>query len=386
MVPELPASWWTFFPSIIAVAGIFSRSEITSRLRAAITSVRTQFQNISSMGRDRAIQDVRDGMIVLDTNGKVVQSNPAAERLLDIDGSTSVGNPFLECIEGYSELVEAYKTLTASVEAGEQTISYRGRTVTVAASPIFDDRDRHIGWALLLQDITEQKRREEELHQQIEKLDQFAGVVSHDLRNPINIAHGYVQQTQATGELEYLDKTDAAFDRMETIIDDVLALAREGQEVTEPESVSLQSVAREAWQTVETGSARLEIPGDYVIVADRERLLRLCENLFRNAIEHGHSGEEAEQETPDPVEFTVRVGVHNADSRGPILYIEDNGTGIPEEKYEQVFESGYTTNRDGTGFGLAIVEQIATAHGWELSATNGSEGGARFEFAGVETR
>lgn len=107
----------------------------------------------------------------------------------------------------------------------------------------------------------------------------------------------------------------------------------------------------------------VETKGD--VLADPGRLKRLLQNLFRNAAEHGGD----------------RVVVGDL-SDG--FYVADNGPGIPENRRDEVFESGHTTSESGTGFGLAIVERIAEAHGWEVTLTAGADGGARFEFTGVE--
>jgi signal transduction histidine kinase len=96
----------------------------------------------------------------------------------------------------------------------------------------------------------------------------------------------------------------------------------------------------------------------------------VLENLFRNAIEHGRS------------DVTIRVGTLS-DETG--FYVEDDGPGIPSDTRDEVFEQGYSTADDGTGFGLSIVREIAEAHGWEISATDSAEGGARFEIRGVDT-
>lgn len=66
------------------------------------------------------------------------------------------------------------------------------------------------------------------------------------------------------------------------------------------------------------------------------------------------------------------------------FYVADTGPDIPESDSEAVFEAGYSTSEEGTGFGLRIVEQIADAHGWEVAVTDSEEGGARFEITGVE--
>jgi signal transduction histidine kinase len=89
----------------------------------------------------------------------------------------------------------------------------------------------------------------------------------------------------------------------------------------------------------------------------------------RNAIEHAGEG------------VTVTVG-ELEDGDG--FYIADDGEGIPEEEREEVFDTGYSTSEDGTGFGLSIVEEIVTAHGWSIDVTESKDGGARFEISGVE--
>ena len=66
------------------------------------------------------------------------------------------------------------------------------------------------------------------------------------------------------------------------------------------------------------------------------------------------------------------------------FFVEDDGDGIPKDEYDDVFSHGYTTNVDGTGFGLSIVEDVVEAHDWTITITESHEGGARFEITGVE--
>jgi len=211
--------------------------------------------------------------------------------------------------------------------------------------------------------ILERREHQRELQQQNERLDEFASVVSHDLRNPLTIADGYLEVARETGEDTHFEKVATAHGRMESIIEDVLTLARQGRVVGDTRSVSLASTIETAWNAVETIDAELVADGDLgAIEADESRLESLFENLFRNAIEHG--GEDV----------TVRVGC----SEGG-FFVADDGPGIPENERESVFEHGHTTSEEGTGFGLSIVATIAEAHGWTISAGESESGGARFE-------
>jgi len=213
----------------------------------------------------------------------------------------------------------------------------------------------------------ERRQMTTELKRQNDRLQEFAGILAHDLRNPLNVAEGRLELVREEYESNHLNLVGDALDRMDALIDDVLMLAREGESVTDPEPVSLESVVGECWQTVETAGATLDIETEQSIYADPSRLQQLLENLVRNAVEHGDE------------KVTITVGdLENG------FYIADNGPGIPADEREDVLASGYTTSTDGTGFGLAIVREIANAHDWEITVTESGTGGARFEIIGVE--
>ena len=248
------------------------------------------------------------------------------------------------------------------------------------------DEDGEVGGVLgVTRHITPRKEYEQALERENERLERLASVISHDLRNPLTVAQARRELLGDEIDSEHLDTLGDALGRMETIIDDVLALARQGKTVDDPVAVTLSAVTREAWATTATGDATLELDGDREFRADRSRLVELFGNLFRNAAEHGGD------------DVTVRV-VATDDG----FAVEDDGAGIPADERDRAFEPGYTTEREGTGFGLAIVREIAQAHGWEVSVGESESGGVsdehgesetretaspgvRFEFAGVES-
>jgi len=210
------------------------------------------------------------------------------------------------------------------------------------------------------------REREQDLADQNERLEEFASIVSHDLRNPLSVARGYLGQVDADEEI--VGEIEWALDRMDRLTDELLTLARQGQIVGDTERVSLSRVAYDAWQAIDGGAATLSVEDDVgSIEADPERLVELLENLFRNSIEHAHSPD-------DPV--TVTVGRTESG-----FFVEDDGPGIPDAEKGDVFEQGYTNADDGTGFGLYIVRTLADAHGWTVGVTDAKSGGARFQFA-----
>ena len=220
----------------------------------------------------------------------------------------------------------------------------------------------------ITRNITERVKRERQLQNQKEQLDEFASVVSHDLRNPLNVAQGRTELLNNDCESEHLAPLVDSLDRMDEIITDTLTLARQGQAVSDPEPIELVNLVGSCWKNVQTGEATIEIEDEVTIRADRSRLQHVFENLFRNALEHGGAN------------VTVRVG--RIGDHG--IYVEDTGSGIPEEDRETVFEPGHTSIPGGTGFGLTIVKRIAEAHGWQVAVVSGTEGGARFEFTDID--
>ena len=219
----------------------------------------------------------------------------------------------------------------------------------------------------LAQNATERKERERALYHQNERLDEFASVVSHDLRKPLGIADGRLNLAREECGSDHLDDVADALDRMDVLVGDLLKLAREGDRAISPEPVDLAAISEQCWQTVAPPGARLVTDACCTVRADPTQLTHLFENLLQNSIEYG--GETV----------TVTIG-----GREEGFFIADDGPGIPAEDRERVFDAGYTTSEEGTGFGLRIVKQVIEAHGWDVSVTESANGGARFDITDVD--
>jgi Signal transduction histidine kinase len=242
----------------------------------------------------------------------------------------------------------------------------------------FDNQDRELAELLaahadarLTQLATERQLRDrtDELERQNDRLEKFASVVSHDLRNPLQVAQTRIELTRQTADRSHLDDAEAALDSAETLISDLLTLAQQGQTVNDPTELSLARAASDCWRKVKTADATVDIVDDQRIVADPDRLSQLLKNLLGNAVNHAGAA----------VQVTIGA-LAEADG----FYIADDGPGIAVADREKVFEGGYSTAEDGTGFGLRIVDEIATAHGWSVEITESDAGGTRFEISGVE--
>lgn len=205
------------------------------------------------------------------------------------------------------------------------------------------------------------------LQRQNDRLDKFTGVVSHDLQNPLHVADARIKLARKECESPHLAEAADALAQMEALIEDLLTIAQEGAKVQQTEPTTLETVAEESWDCVKNSDATLQSGTEHTIQADPNRLRQLLENLICNAVVHAGEG------------VTIRTGELEDG-----FYISDDGPGIPAEERDKVFEAGYSTTVEGTGFGLNIIEEIVEAHGWEIRVTDSKDGGTRFEITGVE--
>jgi len=241
------------------------------------------------------------------------------------------------------------------------------------------DRARFIA---ISREISERKAYEAELERQNERLSQVVGMISHDLRNPLNVAAGRLSLAMDDCDSDHLDPVGRALDRCEALVDDLLDLVRDGGAVDDREAVDLRSIVDESWRIVGTDAATIRVETDRRVRADRTRLRHLVDNLLYNAVEHGSPADQsASDESAARGGRGVTVTVGDTDEG---FYVADDGPGIPPEEREAVFEAGHSSTATGTGLGLAIVREVARAHGWTITLTESDAGGARFEVGGVD--
>ena len=324
-----------------------------------------------------------DAIMIVDfEDDAFVEVNPAACELLEYTReellSLNPGDVHPDDIDQVrEEFIDQVLSGGSGFTAEMSCVTKSGEEVLTEASgaalaPEEGDPTRMV---VMLRDVSERVANRQELERTVERLDQFASVVSHDLKNPLAAVRAEIELARRTGDDDHLEAALDQIDRADELVERVLELAREGTAV-DPEDrtrVDLDRVAREAWVCVEGHAATLTVEGTPSVEADPGRLREALENLFENAAKHVG---------PD---VTVRVGALGAgdadDSHG--FYVADDGPGVPPEERDRVFEWGHTGTDDGTGLGLAIVESIVEAHGWSVRIVESETGGARIE---VETR
>ncbi|WP_096391359.1 two-component system sensor histidine kinase NtrB [Halopenitus persicus] len=360
------------------------------------------------------VENAAEGMLTIDEDSRIVYANPAIEDVLGYTPEELVGSSKTRIVPERLRPVHG-AALASYADTGERNIDWDGVELPAlhkdgheVPTLISLREHRHDGeqyFTGIVRDISDRTERERELRRRKDRLDEFADVLAHDIRNPLSVAQGYTELAREDHDAPDLDRVADALGRIEELIDDLLALSKEGARIGETAPVSLADCVRESWDGVDARDAELRIEAPLgTIEADRSRLRDLFGNLLRNAVEHGSA------------DVTVTVGLlaHEADSDAGTpdgFYVADDGPGIPSASRAEIFDRGYSTQDGGTGYGLAIVHGIAEAHGWDVSIASASGGagsgtdgagsgtdgagsgtdgessdanGARFEFRNVE--
>jgi two-component system, OmpR family, sensor kinase len=201
----------------------------------------------------------------------------------------------------------------------------------------------------------------------------FLDDAGHELRTPITIVRGHLELLEEDPEQrqETLALVMDELDRMSRMVNDLLELAKaEEPDFLAPEPVELATLTHElhAKASALPGTWLLEQSGEGMIVADRQRLTQALMQLAENAVRHAGT------------EQPIAIGSALANGRARI-WVRDRGPGIDPEEQEHLFDRfirGRSADRDGAGFGLAIVKAIAEGHGGHVEVDSRRGAGATF--------
>jgi signal transduction histidine kinase len=392
--------------------------------------------DVVPLATDSIVHEIDAGVLAYDSNGRVLDSNRRAREILGIEGATGsdvVGalatSPALADVPELSDSPplagdagdEADLGLLeerldgrefAAVRDGEQ------RQFAASISTLGGSSGTPVGRGILLFDVTERHRRErklrrknEQLERKNEQLERLADVVSHDMRGPLSTADTALALLRADLDdpdpavERSLDDLAEVHDRLGEFVEHLPQLARGSTDVEAPVECDLADLAESAWRVLDTGAVELQVVGSTQLQGDPQRLQRVFENLFLNAVEQSSSEpsvadapeDAVEHGTTDPDARTAEPAVANGGGESATgadrpdgvsrvrvgafdggVFVEDDGPGIPPARREDVFEFGTGTG-DGSGFGLAIVRTVVEAHGWSIAVSESESGGARFE-------
>lgn len=335
-----------------------------------------------------ALDSFEDSAAVLDADGVILGTNASWNDLGTRGGRpvpvSDVGVNYLDtCRDGGDYADRAAESINAILDGATETFRMEYPCHSPDRKQWFLMRaDRFTvddaAYALVTHtDVTERVAAELAANRRAERTLAVASYISHDLRNPLTIARGWLETVMDGGDPADLERVERALKRMDDMIGGAVDLLRVERDGIQKEPVDLDAVARSAWEfhahAADT-NAELVVADATELDASPELLDRLLANLFANARQHAGD------------DVTVTVGTMAADtpradaSARIGFYVEDDGPGIPVEQRQRVFEVGFTTVRGSTGLGLAFVREVAELHGWSVTVTESASGGARFEF------
>jgi len=311
------------------------------------------------------VEDNHDGIVAVDADGFVFANDRFCELsgyeradLLSMDVADLVHEDDRDRIQSYADRRREGEPVPSRYRSRIVTAGGETRDLAVGVTTTVLDGTEAQLWTA--RDVTDRVRHER-------RLASFASVVSHDLRNPLNVISGRTDLARTTGDESHFEAIQRGVETLDDLLSRLRRLADHAVPVVDPEIVDLRAAAEAAWADVDADRTTLDLADDLGRVeADSARLELILAELFENAVVHGGS--------------TVRL-VATDDG----FAVADDGPGIDAVDRDRVFEPAYTRHTDRTGFGLTIAEWTAEAHGWTVTLAE-AEDGTRIEVAGVTRR
>jgi two-component system sensor histidine kinase HydH len=340
--------------SIALYLGILLQNNFV--VRRTLNETRAYAQNI--------IENMADGLISVDPDGKVAAFNPEAARILRRQGPglrgallgsilPAAGAALARTLEGKAKSEE----MEALLEDGDG----EGRPTGIACSPLRDEEGRISGAVVLLRDLSEVRRLQAKMRQaeKLAAVGQMAATVAHEIRNPLSSLKGFAQLFRekfepGSAEAGYASLMVREVDRLNRTITDLLFFSRPLQ-LTRL-SVEIGGILKETLRLLqrdfEGSGQRVEWSGKNGIAvgADRDQISRAFLNILLNA--HQAAGEGG----------GISVRIETVEEGWCRIAFTDSGPGMSPEEIARAFEPFYTTRDKGSGLGLAIVKKIVELH------------------------
>lgn len=348
----------------------------TAELRAS----EARFRTIVTTVRDHAI-------FMLDTNGRILTWNEGATALHGYEPDEVLGRSFEvfympeEREAGVPRRALADARAAGSLDFEGWRLRKDGRRIwaDIVITALYDE-GRLLGFVEVARDLTERRAMEEDLRRSNRDLEQFAYSASHDLRQPARTVSAYLdlisnQGVQDPEMVHYITRAAAAAERMQSLIDGILAYSRASRAPPARSSVSprqlLEEVQDDLAPLLEEHDAALDVAEMPPVYVDPDHLRIVFQNLLTNAIQY-----RAPSRPPE-----IRVGASRENSWVRISF-SDNGIGIAPRHHGKVFEMFQRLHtRDvhaGHGIGLALVKRVIEANHGHVDVRSEEGAGATF--------
>lgn len=350
-----------------------SYNSMAEKLGEAFSAIEENRRQIAAV-----VESMAEGVLAIDAAGLVRVVNPEAARLLSLDGAGVVGLSAQDLAVGPDVLEVVREGLDG--RSATTTVELGSYMVRLHCTPLLDPAGDVDGAVLLLADVTERHRVEDAQRR-------FVADASHEMRTPIAALKGMLEllvdgaKDKPAVRDDFLQTMQTEVDRLGRLVGDLLTLARleAGGMQLEPAPVYVADLFADVSGVMRTlaGLAGVSLVAelfddDTRVLADRDRVVQVLLSFTDNALKHSPSG------------TTIRLGaVREGDAVR--LGVSDEGSGIPADEIERVFERFYRADAaraggTGTGLGLAIAKEIVEAHGSRIEVDSAQGAGTVFSF------
>jgi two-component system, NtrC family, nitrogen regulation sensor histidine kinase GlnL len=319
------------------------------------------------------LESMSSGLIGIDQEGHIVHLNRSSRKILQLNEDEININSFKTTFSEYESLVRLLENTLQDqkpVERLEQHFTQRSgneKILGISSSPVYDHKNRIVGAILLLADLTEVRRLQNEISfkEKMAAVGEMSAGLAHEMRNAMMAIVGY-SKILKKGSPESINVRDIAAsisvesEHCETMLKRFLMFAK--PVAFTPEDLQLDDVVKSVVKKLDHIAQKKHV--DIVtkidknqsgFFSDRTALDQIFTNLIKNAIEA----------VPDNGQVNVQAKIKH-DQNIITIEISDNGPGIPEEYYPKLFSPFFTTKETGTGLGLAIVKKLVNAMGGDI--------------------
>lgn len=360
---------------------------------------RYRLLDIVPVARDAVIENMSDGVIVLDAQNRVVDINPAAQRIINRTASDVIGEPAAHVFAEHPKLVDDFRNVNEAHTEISLGVGNNEHCFELRISPLHT-RHGQLGRLIVLSDITERKQAEQarllliqeqvaraQAEEEIVVRDEFLSIAAHELKTPLTTLFGHTQALQRRAAREQIlnERDQRALrvineqaGRLNRHIGTLLDLSRIelGQFTLDCQPLDVRAlvgrVVEELESTLDHHTIQLHCADESLIVwGDELRLEQVLQNLLQNAIKYSPQG------------GSITLCVERHDTHGRIT-IRDQGIGIPQSALPHLFQRFYRAgnvdswNISGVGIGLYLVNQIVTRHGGQIEVTSTEGTGSTF--------
>ena len=345
---------------------------------------------------ENVLASLRDAVVLTDEDDRVAMLNPAAEELTGLAEAQALHRPCADVFVGtptIAAMVRRARVSRQDESCGEETLVMGPRRfpVRLSCSPVWGEHDQVRGTALVIQDLSYQKKLEDEARRN-ETLARLGGLVAslaHEVKNPLGgikgaaqlLAKRFADQPEVG---EYTGVMIREIDRLSRLVEQLLTLGAPPTPTFVP--VNIHKVIGEvlALMATELGAKRVAVrlqidPSLPEVHGEEAQLTHVFLNLIKNALEAMPEQATLTIVTRMETDFHIlRRPAGAGPGAGKFLRVEvaDTGPGFAAADVEHVFEPFFTTKARGSGLGLAICQRIVALHGGDIRAENGRSGGA----------